>query len=114
MRLPGMILTWVYASDRESYTEWLCRFVEERGAKVHLVHLHCDSVTLEQRVMDTSRGEFNKLTSVDGLRNKLAQLSKPFSQVTTRPGLSLSTQALPPEAAAREIVRHFALVEGVS
>lgn len=30
--LPGMVLTWVYAPDREAYAEWFCRFVEERGA----------------------------------------------------------------------------------
>lgn len=107
--LAGMILTWVYAPEREAYAEWFCRFVEARGGEPHLVRLYCDGATLEQRVGTAERRAFDKLTRVEDLRGKLRSLVEPFAAVGTRASLAVSTQTLTPNEAALEIATKLEL-----
>lgn len=112
--LPGMILTWVYAPDREAYAEWFCRFVKERGGEPYLVRLYCDAETLEERVGSEERQAFNKLTRVEDLRGKLRALVEPFAEVGTRANLAVSTQTLTPNEAALEIAANLELPNAAS
>lgn len=107
--LSGMVLTWVYAPDREAYAEWLCRFVEERGGEPHLVRLYCDEPTLEERVGTAERRAFDKLTRVEDLRGKLRALVEPFAAVGTQASLAVSTQTFSPDEAALEIATRLEL-----
>lgn len=107
--LPGVILTYVYARDRDAYILELSGGAEVAGDDVYLVRLTCDAETLETRVADPSRTAFNKLTSVTGLRGKLAELSEPFGAVAGRESLGLRTDEMTPDEAAEKIEEHFGL-----
>lgn len=108
-RLSGVILTYVYARDRDGYILELCSRAEAAGDDVCLVRLTCGAETLEARVADPSRTAFNKLTSVTGLRGKLGELAEPFGSVDGRESLGLRTDELTPDEAAERVVRHFGL-----
>ncbi len=105
--LPGVILTYVYARDRDAYILELSGGAEEAGDDVCLVRLTCEVETLETRVADPARTAFNKLTSVTGLRSKLAELSEPFGAVAGRESLRLRTDEMTPDEAAARIEEHF-------
>lgn len=105
--LSGVILTFVYARDRDAYILGLCKRAEAHGDRVCLVHLHCDVATLETRVIQPSRGAFDKLTTVAGLREKLGLLADPFGQVEGRESLSLQTDRQTPEGVAETVQSHF-------
>ena len=107
--LPGLILTYVYARDRDDYILGLCEQAELAGDDVCLVRLTCGVETLEARVADPSRTAFNKLTSVTGLRGKLAELSEPFGAVAGRESLGLRTDEMTPDELAEKIEEHFGL-----
>jgi len=107
--LPGVILTFVYARDRDAYILSLCNGAEAHGDEVCLVHLYCKPATLEAHVTDPSRGAFGKLTTVAGLREKLGTLEAPFEQVRGRESLSLRTDGRTPGEVAEAICAHFAL-----
>lgn len=107
--LSGVILTIVYDRDRNGYLLGLCDHAERQGDAVCLVHLTCEAEVLEARVADPSRTAFNKLTSVTGLRGKLAELSEPFGAVEGRESLGLRTDEMTPDEAAERIERHFGL-----
>ncbi len=107
--LPGVILTYVYARDRDAYILGLCDGAEAQGDDVCLVRLTCEAETLEARVADPARTAFNKLTSVTGLRGKLAELDEPFGAVDGRESLGLRTDEMTPDEAAERVVRHFGL-----
>lgn len=89
--LPGVILTFVYARDRDAYILGLCDEAQSLGDDVCLVHLTCELRTLETRVTEPSRGAFDKLTTVAGLREKLGMLDAPFERVQGRESLSFWT-----------------------
>ncbi len=105
--LPGVILTFVYARDRDAYILGLCDRAEARGDDVCLVHLTCEPATLETRVTEPSRGAFDKLTTITGLREKLATLDAPFERLRGRESLSLGTDGQTPEMVAEAIRAHF-------
>ena len=105
--LPGVVVTFVYARDRDAYILGLCGGAEAYGDEVCLVHLTCDVATLEARVTEPSRGAFDKLTTVAGLREKLGTLAEPFEQVQGRESFSLQTGRQPPEEVAETIQDHF-------
>ena len=102
--LPGVILTYVYARDRDAYILSLCDRAESQGDTVYLVQLSCTKETLEARVTQSSRGAFDKLTTVAGLREKLGILDEPFGQLAGRESLTLDTDEMTPDAVA-EIVQ---------
>ena len=106
---PGVILTFVYARDRDAYILDLCDRAEAHGDEVCLVHLACEVTTLEARVTEPSRDVFDKLTTVAGLREKLGLLDEPFGQVAGRESLSLETDHKPPERVAETVQNHFGL-----
>lgn len=101
--LSGVILTYVYARDRDAYILELCDRAEAHGDKVFLVQLTCEGATLEARVTELSRGAFDELTTVAGLREKLGGLDEPFGQVAGRESLCISTDELTPDATAELI-----------
>ena len=107
VHLPGVIVTFVYARNRDAYILGLCDMAEAQGDEVCLVHLTCDTSTLEARVTEPSRGAFDKLTTVAGLREKLGTLAEPFEQVQGRESLSLQTGRQTPEEVAETIQDHF-------
>ena len=106
--LPGIILTFVYARDRDAYILGLCERAEAQGDEVCLTQLICKAATLEARVTEPSRGAFGKLTTVAGLRKKLGLLDEPFGQVAGRESLSLETDH-DPERVAETIQDYFGL-----
>lgn len=105
--LPGVIVTFVYARDRDAYILGLCDRAEAHGDEVCLVHLTCDVATLEARVTEPSRGAFGKLMTVAGLREKLATLDEPYGQVQGRESSSFQTDRRTPEAVAEAIQDNF-------
>lgn len=105
--LPGVILTYVYARDRDAYILGLCDRAEAQGDEVYLVQLNCKQETLEARVTEPSRNAFDKLTTVSGLREKLGLLGEPFGQVAGRASLCISTDALTPDAVAKIVQHHL-------
>ena len=107
--LPGIILTYVYARDRDAYILGLCNQAEAQGDVVHLVQLSCKQETLEARVTESSREAFDKLTTVSGLRAKLGLLNEPFGQVKWRESLCVETDELTPDAVAEAIQADFKL-----
>ena len=107
--LSGVVLTLVYDRDRNGYLLSLCDHAETQGDDVCLVHLTCGAEMLEARVADPARTAFNKLTSVTGLRGKLAELNEPFGAVEGRESLGLRTDEMTPDEAAERIERHFTL-----
>jgi tRNA uridine 5-carbamoylmethylation protein Kti12 len=82
--LSGIILTFVYARDRDTYILGLGDRAEAQGDEVCLIHLTCEPATLEARVTEPSRGAFGKLMTVAGLREKLELLDAPFGRVEGR------------------------------
>lgn len=108
-KVVGVILTFVYARDRDDYILGLCDRAEAQGDDVCLVHLTCETGVLEARVAEPSRSTFNKLTTVAGLRGKLAELNEPFGAVHGRESLSLRTDELTPDEVAEKIEHHFSL-----
>lgn len=108
-KVAGVILTQVYARDRDGYILGLCDRAETEGDDVCLVHLTCETGVLEARVAEPSRSTFNKLTTVAGLRGKLAELNEPFGAVHGRESLSLRTDELTPAEVADRIEHHFSL-----
>ena len=105
--LSGVILTYVYARDRDAYILGLCERAEAHGDDVCLVHLTCEVGALEARVTEPSRSVFDKLTTVAGLREKLGLLDDPFGQVAGRENLRISTDELTPDAAAKLVQDHL-------
>jgi hypothetical protein len=107
--LPGVIVTFVYARDRDAYILRLCDEAQRLGDDVCLVHLTCEMGTLEARVTEPSRGAFDKLTTVAGLREKLETLDAPFARVQGRESLSLQTDRRTPGEVAEAVQRYFGL-----
>ena len=107
--LSGVILTYVYARDRDAYILGLCDRAEAHGDDVCLVHLTCEVGALEARVTEPSRSVFDKLTTVAGLREKLGLLDDPFGQVAGRESLSLETDHQTPERVAEAVQNNFSL-----
>lgn len=65
--------------------------------------------TLEARVGEPSRGAFDKLTTVTGLREALEVFDEPFGRVAGRTSLSLETDQRMPEVVAEAVQNHFDL-----
>lgn len=105
--LSGIILTFVYARDRDAYILGLCNWAEVQGDEVYLVQLSGKQETLEARVTQSSRSAFGKLTTVAGLREKLVELTEPFGAVEGRPSLKLRTDGLSAAEVAETLVHHL-------
>lgn len=105
--LPGVILTLVYARERDSYILGLCERAEAAGDEVHLVQLTATLETLEARVTEPSRRAFGKLTTVSGLHKTLKRLDEPFGKVEGRASFSASTDEKTPAEVAAGIIQHL-------
>lgn len=76
--------------------------IESSGGRVLFVALTCRDEVIESRIGASSRHAFRKLTSLEQYRG--LRESGAFNFVSLpRPDLSLATDAIPPEEAAREI-----------
>lgn len=105
----SLIFTFVYACPQDtSYVEHVCAAVEERGGRVYLVRLVCDSEELEQRVPHPERERAGKIASLDTLRELTARYSI-FSPVEGRESLSVDNTSLAPVEVAARIIKHYHL-----
>ena len=82
--------------------------VQAGGGQVLPVFLSCAEDQLAQRIGAADRAERRKITSMQGL-NKFREGIN-ITAVPRAECIRLDTSAAPPEATARAIVRHFALV----
>lgn len=76
--------------------------IESAGGRVLFVALTCSDDVIQSRIDAPSRREFRKLTSVELYRDLRASGAFAFSQLPM-PDLSLATDAISPEEAARQI-----------
>lgn len=109
--IGGLVFTMVYATSRVPRIMQCVEAVERHGGEAHLVRLHCDRATLEQRVSSGTRKEHGKITSVQTLNEFLSRLEKhePFSCLPGRDNLSIDTSVLEPRDAALKIADHYRL-----
>jgi hypothetical protein len=82
--------------------------VKALGAVVYLVHLTCSQAALEQRVVAEERARMSKLGSVVALR-AFMQDRDYDSDLPGTDTLHIDNTELTPDAAARWIVKHYAL-----
>ncbi len=106
-RVLGIILTYVYARDRDAYILGLCERVEAAGDEVCLVQLTASLATLEARVTEPSRRAFGKLMTVEGLHETLGRLNEPHATFEEREGLRIVTDDKTPAEVAAGIVQHW-------
>lgn len=101
----------VYDTSRVARIMQCVDAVERHEGEAHLVYLHCDRATLEQRVSSGTRREHGKITSVERLNEYPSRLEghEPFSSVPGRDSLSIDTAAVVPHAAALKIADHYGL-----
>lgn len=78
--------------------------VETAGGRVILVALDVKPQDQERRLAEPSRRDFGKLNSVDLLRELRSSMDV-CMQAMPKPALRIDTSAMPPEQAARRIVR---------
>ena len=109
--LPGLVFTLVYASPHDdAFVEETIRAVEGHGGALAFVRLHCDTPTLEKRVVADGRRQFGKITSVESLRQVLASWNV-TAAIPFRESLEIDNSALEPAAAALRIAAHFSLTK---
>ena len=106
--IDGVILTMVYGRHREQSIARCVEVVEPFGGEVCLVHRHCQTETLRQRVVRDDRQQHGQLTSVALLNetwNNLAPQA-PFEAATRWDSLSLNTDVWRPVEAAHQVMAH--------
>ena len=101
----------VYDASRVARIMQCVNAAENHGGAAHLVRLHCDRATLEQRISSETRKEHCKITSAKLLNEFLAGLERrrSFFSVPGRDSLSIDTAAVEPRAAALKIADHCRL-----
>ena len=110
--VPGMVFTLVYARpDDDDFVRMTIEAVERLGGRVAPVRIFCDADEQERRVAAEDRRRFLKLASVARLRELMSHgtLGAP---IPFRASLDIDTTTMPPSAAARRIVAHYALPVG--
>jgi predicted kinase len=107
--VEGLIFTFCYADpeDRE-FVERAIQIVEGRGGEVCFVHLYCDPLVLEERVVAKERETFQKIATVELLRKKLERWDF-FSSVPFRESLQIDNSNLEAHEVAQRIKEHFQL-----
>lgn len=107
--VSGIITTVCYAHKvNDSSIRRLIKALSPLGVNICFVHLACDMTELEQRVIEPSRNNFGKLTSVKKLRHVLSEweLTKPIPFVNN---LFIDSTNLSAKSTALKIKKHFKL-----
>jgi len=106
--VPLIATTYCYAEpeDRERF-EHVEAILQRHGGEVLPVFLYCSEEEAARRVANADRTERRKIDSVASLNSFRARWN--IVPVPRRNCLSLDTGAMPPDAAAQKIIRHFAL-----
>ena len=90
------------ASVTPQFINTAAHLIESSGGRVLFVALTCSDEVIESRIDASSRRNFRKLTSVEQYRSLRDSGAFDFLSLP-RPDLSLATDALSPEEAARQI-----------
>ncbi len=107
------VMTFCYAEpdDRTQFVAFE-DIMQRNGGELLPVFLHCSREEAMKRVGNPDRVERRKMTSAASLGKYLDDYN--FTPVPSADCLALDTEAQSAEAAAREIVSHFALGNGTS
>jgi hypothetical protein len=114
--LDGLVFTFAFERTvAEGFVGRVVAAVESEGrGRVMFVSLNCDPQTLRRRMVEPSRSEHGKLTSLE-LFDELAGAGAIFTRERLgRDDLTLDNTHLSPEEAARIIAEHFRLREGAA
>lgn len=102
-----LIFTFVYSPEDDAYLERIIRTVEGHGGEVCFVRLSCTPEVLEERVQSPDRKQFNKISSVEILRDFMSRrdifASVPYED------LHIDTCQTVPSEAAKIIAANFGL-----
>ena len=104
-----VVHTYVYAPGDEPMIELVTRAYEEAGGRVVFARLTASREELMRRVDADSRREFRKLRDPIALAELLDRFDV-FQPVPDRPGVTVNTEELQPEAAAERIVTELGLL----
>ena len=106
--VPLLVTTYCYVEpdDRPSLEEFEA-VIGQYGGKLLPVFLHCSREEMARRVGNSDRAARGKLTSAEGLNNFLD--GRDFTSVPRDNCIKFDTEAMPPDAVAREIVGRFRL-----
>jgi hypothetical protein len=105
----NLIYTFCYAKGAdEKHVEKITRAVEENGGEICFVLLVADKTELENRVLEESRRKYGKAKTVEMMRYFFETYDL-FSPVPERETLLIDNTNLSVEAAAQQIIEHFAL-----
>jgi hypothetical protein len=108
--VPLVVTTFCYSEpgDRPQFEEFEA-LMQRHGGELMPAFLHCSDEEIGRRIGAADRTERRKITSMEGLRQ--FRLGYHDSPVPRADCIMLDTAAQSAEAAAREIVRHFGLVD---
>lgn len=108
--LSGMIFTFApEATVRPEFIPQLIETMRDTGGEIEFIELTCPEPELKRRIVDSSRRQFQKLTSVS-LFEEL-QAAGSFDALTMPPAkLSVDTSTCTPARAALQIARSLTLV----
>jgi hypothetical protein len=106
--VPLVVTTFCYAEpDDRVQLEQFEATVQQNGGALLPVFLHCDAAETARRISNPDRAIRRKISSMQGLDAFCA--ANNLTPVPRDHCLMLDTTAVPPEAAAQAILRHFGL-----
>lgn len=107
--VPLIATTYCYAEpeDREAF-ERVEGILKRHDGEVLPVFLYCSEDEAARRVSNADRAERKKIASVESLNSFRARWN--IVPVPRSNCLALDTGAMPPDATAQKIIRHFALL----
>jgi hypothetical protein len=108
--VPLLVTTYCYVEpdDRAAVQEFEA-ILGKYGAEMLPVFLRCSREEAARRVGNPDRAERGKLTTAEGLINFID--GRDFTSVPREDCARFDTEAMQPDAVAREIVRRFALCD---
>jgi shikimate kinase len=107
--IEGVIFTFVYAyAHDEGHVRKIKEIVESNDGQVHFVQLTCDRAELTERVQNSSRTKYKKISTVEKL-NELLEKYELFKPIPFVESLQLDVTQVSPPAAAQQIVQHYSL-----
>jgi hypothetical protein len=93
---------------QEGFAERVRTVITDAGGEVSFVRLAVSREEQERRIQDDTRKAFRKLTSLELLRALRDDFAKSESEMPA-PALTIDTEALSPDTAARRIAAAFGL-----
>src|SRR5262245_46103524 len=109
--VPLLLTTYCYVEPDDLIAlEEFEAVIGQYGGELLPVFLHCSPEEAARRVGNPDRVERGKLTSAEGLNNFLG--GRNFTSVPREDCIKFDTEAMSPDAVAREIVGQFGLAAG--